>query len=311
MTTSFLPAAPPGARELLGDQATHARLASMVRRRVPRGEAEDVVQSVLCDALAADRIPADAGELSRWLTVIARRRIADFHRRARRETALDVPEPAVPPAPFEARALLAHVAHDTAFDARARQALDWVVREHAGEPLAEIARQAALPSAQIRKRVSRLRARLRRAWLGDAAAVALAALALALAAWPAAPGGEAIVAEPSALRPASPLERLQGTWRVEAMTADPTLSTALRALAEVEAPSARVEIDGRRMVVETRALARERLLDVREEAGGRWSVEIADGAGGSQEAEAELRADGRLFVRATTGPWRGTVTLVR
>jgi DNA-directed RNA polymerase specialized sigma24 family protein len=313
MTTSYPLAAPLGARELLGDATVRARLAAMVRRRVPHGEAEDVVQSVLCDALAAERIPADAVELSRWISVIARHKIADFHRRARRESSQDVPEQAVPPAPFEARALLHHVVHDTPFDARGRQALDWVVREHAGEALETIAREAALPSAQVRKRVSRLRARLRLAWLGDAAAVAMMALAFGAvaAAWRAAQTPTAIVAEPSVPGPSAALGRIQGAWHVEAMTTDPTLDGALRTLAEAQAPSARVEIDGRRMTVHTRALTRERFLDVREEAGGRWSVEIADGAGGSQQAEAELRPDGRLVVRAAAGRWRGTVTLAR
>ena len=312
MTTSSPLAAPPGARDLLGDATVRARLAAMVRRRVPRGEADDVVQSVLCDALAAERIPADAVELSRWISVIARHKIADFHRRARRETSQDLPELAVPPAPFEARALLDHVVHDTPFDARGRQALDWVVREHAGEALEAIAREESLPSAQVRKRVSRLRARLRLAWLGDAAAVALMALAFSAvaAAWRAAQAPTAIVAEPSDAGPAA-LGRIQGAWHVEAMTTDPTLDGALRALAEAQAPSARVDIDGRRLTVRTRALTRERFLDVREAPGGRWSVEIADGAGGSQQAEAELRVDGRLVVRATAGRWRGTVILAR
>ena len=41
-------------------------LTTMVRRRVPACEADDVVQSVLCDVLAARAVPQD-DELPRWV----------------------------------------------------------------------------------------------------------------------------------------------------------------------------------------------------------------------------------------------------
>src|SRR5687767_7282890 len=59
-------------------------LTALLRRRVPPQEVEDIAQTVLCDALAAGNIPSDPEEFRRWLTGIARHKIADFHRRAAR-----------------------------------------------------------------------------------------------------------------------------------------------------------------------------------------------------------------------------------
>src|SRR5262249_27568874 len=41
-----------------------------VRRRVPHHEVEDVLQSVYCDALSAQRVPEQRDELSKWLVGI-------------------------------------------------------------------------------------------------------------------------------------------------------------------------------------------------------------------------------------------------
>src|SRR5215467_12922982 len=130
--TSDLSWAPPSAvtRALLAGNATRRRLSAIVRRRVPSQDADDVVQSVLCDALAAEQVPVDPDELARWLAGVARHKVADHHRRAAR-VALesgsarlgDHPSPSAAelpsrPAPFEARALLRVVGADFGGDPR-------------------------------------------------------------------------------------------------------------------------------------------------------------------------------------------------
>jgi hypothetical protein len=59
-----------------------AWLSSIIRRRVPSSDVDDVVQAVLCDALASHLIPIDEREISRWICGIAKNKVADFHRRA-------------------------------------------------------------------------------------------------------------------------------------------------------------------------------------------------------------------------------------
>jgi len=136
----------------------------MVSRRVPADATEDVVQSVLCDALVACDVPP-IETVPRWLFAIARNKIADFHRRARRRREVnEVVEPAACD-PIEERDLIEH-AQSIAADARA---FEWIVRAEEGATLAEIADEEALPAPVVRQRVSRLRRALRTALLAAAA----------------------------------------------------------------------------------------------------------------------------------------------
>lgn len=164
----------PAARDVLEGSTLHHELRSMVRRRVPRSEVEDVVQGVLCEALAASNVPASPADVPRWVMGIARHKVADFHRRARRELLSDAVDAEPLSDPIEDRFLLRAVLADGDRDAT-RETLKWVVREFAGEQLNDIAREAALPAAVVRQRVSRFRRRMRARWL-YAAAAALAAL---------------------------------------------------------------------------------------------------------------------------------------
>src|SRR5690606_6384166 len=75
----------PERSHLLSDPALRNALLRFVRSRVPASEAEDIVQSVLTDALSAARAPEEPEELRRWVHGIARNKIADYHRRAGRE----------------------------------------------------------------------------------------------------------------------------------------------------------------------------------------------------------------------------------
>src|SRR5690349_15785644 len=76
----------------LADPALRRLLEDFVRRRVPATDVDDVVQTVLCDALAAQGRPTDEEELRKWLLGVARHKVADHHRRAVREPASELPE---------------------------------------------------------------------------------------------------------------------------------------------------------------------------------------------------------------------------
>ena len=67
-----------------------ARLASFIRRRVPdQGEAEDILQEVFYELVAAYRLFEPVEEASAWLFRVARNRITDFFRRKKPEPFAD------------------------------------------------------------------------------------------------------------------------------------------------------------------------------------------------------------------------------
>lgn len=164
----------------LGDGEIRGLLRSFVSRRVAPGDVDDVVQTVLCAALAATTVPADDDELRRWLLGIAKHKIADHHRASRRLFPADTPEIGVEPPPYEARAMVRWAEKAARNEYRATETLSWMAREGEGEALAAIATDAALPPARIRQRVSRLRRELRRRWTREIALAAGAGLVLLL-----------------------------------------------------------------------------------------------------------------------------------
>jgi len=63
-----------------------ARLAGFIRRRVPdRGEAEDILQEVFYELVAAYRLFQPVEETGAWLFRVARNRITDFFRKKKPE----------------------------------------------------------------------------------------------------------------------------------------------------------------------------------------------------------------------------------
>ncbi|WP_437718400.1 sigma factor [Sorangium sp. So ce448] len=172
-TPATNPLAEPGLRRALED---------FVRRRVQSGEVDDVVQTVLCDALASPGRPADPTELRRWLLGIARHKVADHHRRSAREAATDLPDLPVGPPPVEARELARWAEEQASASRDARQTLSWMAREGEGEKLESIAAEEQVPAARVRQRVSRMRRWMRERWMAELAAVAaLAILAIVVA----------------------------------------------------------------------------------------------------------------------------------
>jgi DNA-directed RNA polymerase specialized sigma24 family protein len=149
--------------DVLASPFVRRRLTAMVSKRVPSHATEDVVQSVLCDALAAEAVP-EVEAVPRWLSAIARNKVADFHRRVRRRAEVASIEPSTED-PVVERDLLGHAASI----APDRRALEWIVRVEHGESFEEIARAEKLPAPAVRQRVSRLRRALRAALLAAAA----------------------------------------------------------------------------------------------------------------------------------------------
>ena len=158
-----------------------AALLAMVRRRVPPGDADDVVQAALIEAVAASDRPRDPAGARRWIWGVARHKVADYHRRARREDLGDVPEQIAPPSPEAERDLLRWAVGELPPGADAQRTFAWLLREGEGEKLESIADDERLPPPQVRQRVSRMRRLLRARW-AQLAAAGLVALVVYLVA---------------------------------------------------------------------------------------------------------------------------------
>lgn len=166
-------------------------LRSLARRRVPEADVDDVVQLVLCEAASSPHRPDDPARARRWLYGILRHKIADYHRRPKREEPTDLDrEPLARESdagdPHEVRSLLAWAMRELPPGMDSRRTLEWLLRESEGETLEEIAMAEQLTPEQVRQRVSRLRRFFRQRWVAQiAAAMAVALLFVALAlVWP-------------------------------------------------------------------------------------------------------------------------------
>jgi len=154
-------------------------LCAMVRRRVPERDVEDVVQSTLVEALSASVKPGDPEAMRKWIWGIARNKVADYHRRAKRET-LDANEdvsdghasPEDHEAHHEVDDMLRWAMRELPKEQESEQTLEWLLREGDGEKLESIAEGAKIPAPRLRQRVSRLRRHLRTRWAADLAALA-------------------------------------------------------------------------------------------------------------------------------------------
>lgn len=152
-------------------------LQAMVRKRVPAGDADDVVQAALTEAVASNNRPADPEGARKWIWGVARNKIADYHRHARRETAgldADTRTESLPPSTSESlqaeRELLRWAVGELPEGADAHKTFEWLLREGEGEKLEDIAASEQLPAPQVRQRVSRLRKLFRARWAQLAAA---------------------------------------------------------------------------------------------------------------------------------------------
>ena len=148
-------------------------LCAMVRRRVPERDVEDVVQSTLVEALASQTRPEDPEAVRKWIWGIARNKVADYHRHAKRES-FEAPDSV--PAPTSDRQaaddLLRWAMRELPKEKDSQQTLEWLLREGDGDKLESIADGSNMPAPRVRQRVSRLRKHFRERWAADLAALA-------------------------------------------------------------------------------------------------------------------------------------------
>jgi DNA-directed RNA polymerase specialized sigma24 family protein len=238
-----LPAVPStGLAAILADPALRHSLRAMVRRRVPSSEADDIVQATLCDALAAVRVPTDPGDVPRWVMAIGRNKISDHFRRAGREERCEDAPVQLLVEPVEERALLREIVDDAHATPSALRTLGWVVREAAGEQLADIAEEERLPATVVRQRISRWRKRARTVFLLAAASLAIAFV------------GREVYTFISPTIPVSTTAapaRVAGTWRIVESHVPDTADVRLQNLATTVTASSRLVVEGNRARFET------------------------------------------------------------
>lgn len=260
MTTSQVAATPTPAH-ILGTPEVRRGLEAQLRQRVPSQDVEDLAQAVLADALASPSIPRDGDGLRRWLSAIARHRIADFHRRRARTRAWFEPDEAAEAVAsnqtaFEERQVL-HALLGESRSQREAETLRWLLREHAGDRLVDIATEHGVPAPVVRQRISRLRRLLRARWQVLGGLATLLALALVVGASVSdAPSAASITLEPPREavvgdEPVDLREAGQGDWVVRAVVPDRALSAAEQRLVDREAVGARISVTERRIVLRT------------------------------------------------------------
>lgn len=167
----------------LADPALRAALLKSLRQRVPPSDVEDVVQATLIEALASKQCPADAESARRWLWGIARHKVADLHRKGRREVSDEGVEGESEEAPHDATDLMRWAEDQLPEGEDAPQTFEWLLREGDGDKLEHIADEADLPAPRVRQRVSRLRKHLRSRWALEVAAVATLLGVVGLIVW--------------------------------------------------------------------------------------------------------------------------------
>ena len=162
----------PKVDDLLADPELRRFLLEFVKRRVSAADADDIVQTVLCDALVAKNLPTEKEELRKYLLGIAKHKVVDTHRRTAREEVGDPPELATNPPPIEEESLLRWAEKQAPPTEEAQKTLSWMAREGEGEKLENIAADERVPAARVRQRVSRMRRWMKERWIAELAAVA-------------------------------------------------------------------------------------------------------------------------------------------
>jgi RNA polymerase sigma factor (sigma-70 family) len=138
-----------------------ARLANFIRRRVPdQGEAEDILQEVFYELVAAYRLFEPVEEASAWLFRVARNRITDFFRRKKPQLFADravriedgesllfedlLPSPDAGPEAAYARSVLLEEIEAALDELPAEQRAAFVAHELEGRSFKELAAQAGV-----------------------------------------------------------------------------------------------------------------------------------------------------------------------
>jgi hypothetical protein len=156
----------------------------------------------------------------------------------------------------------------------AKQTLEWILREHAGEELAQIAKEMRLPAPVVRQRVSRMRRALRARWLGPALVILLGVGFCA--AWRARTPDVIVADSPTDPAAAAALARLQGDWLVEGTRV-------------------RVRVDGAKVSVDAPGVHFERVIVLTSTDRSGWHATLR---GDRREERVDAHFDGnRLVVR--------------
>jgi RNA polymerase sigma factor (sigma-70 family) len=138
-----------------------ARLANFIRRRVPdQGEAEDILQEVFYELVAAYRLFEPVEEASAWLFRVARNRITDFFRRKKPQPFADravriedgesllfedlLPSPDAGPEAAYARSVLLEEIEAALDELPPEQRAAFVAHELEGRSFKELAAQAGV-----------------------------------------------------------------------------------------------------------------------------------------------------------------------
>jgi DNA-directed RNA polymerase specialized sigma24 family protein len=150
--------------DYLASPQTRSSLRAYVRRRGLSDSADDLVQTVLCDALAVEAVPERSSELPRFVTGIARNKVVDEQRRRARWKQAELPENLATLRSDEARDLLRRIEAEVT-EPEERRALAWLVREHQGDSLYLLALEQSLEPSTLRERICRLRRSLRARYL--------------------------------------------------------------------------------------------------------------------------------------------------
>ena len=158
----------------LSDPEFRRALGSYVRRKVRAEDADDVVQSVLVEALAAPSIPPTVTEFRRWIFAVARNTIADHYRK--RKNTEELGEHGKEHGEFDWIELERWLERLAIRGNDHVQTMQWMAREADGEKLEHIAQSEGLPAPRVRQRVSRLRRFLRKHWQAELALIAAIAI---------------------------------------------------------------------------------------------------------------------------------------
>ena len=254
-------------RARLEEPRFRAWISAIVRRRVPAADADDVLQAIMCDALASAGIPIDEEEIGKWISGIARHKVADYHRRSKREVPTeDEPAPADPRG--EMHVLLRGVVEDATSTPRGKEAFEWIIREHAGEELARIAKEEKLPAPVVRQRVSRLRRALRMRWLGAGALLSLCLTTIAISEWRRTAPEHIVADAAGSATAARVLTSIDGEWKI----------TDSSGISPDFASSARIAVHGARLVVEIGGISHERAISIDAVHDRSFDARILDGA---------------------------------
>lgn len=267
-------------------------------RRLPRADAEDVVQQALCDAMQSEGQSLSAPEQRRWLMTIVKRRVIDWFRARRltapveESTAMTTPEEAI-----IARDLLRRIDEDV--NSEGRRTLDWMMREHDGESLQSIAEEQRFTATALRQRIHRLRVSLRAHHYAAAFALLLALGIVAARAH-----HEEIAAEPATSSTVT-VGDARGVYRVTSLSIDKA-SPADRVLFETFR-NARVRADGNRIIVE--GPAKTMTLNVANRPDDHTIV--IHTSQGNESLTMARAATGDLVIRANSARFTGEVHLHR